>query len=495
MRIWTRSILGFMLAILISTPAFSVTSEQVLMEGLLAQKAQTALDNLFGKNNFIVRASVSLSDPQYEVKYTRQSSVKVIPQAAAKSSSEKMNILPGYPVIRNLAPPTQHLNQLPFDSITHYAQPQVRKIVIDVIVNRDFPRGQAGRSTEVIKEVLGLSDGRDVVNLTYRPFARESATSPGATQGNASATSQDIFSIQNILQFTALVLLVISLIIYILLKLKQFSLYKSSRASSDSSGGGSNVSVSPNIELPTSNSNTGGGSGQDITISNTPVIKVYFDFVTETNVDNLIFLLKKENIAIEHIAVIISFLPPKLASKVLGELDLKNQAIVTSTLLSQRLVNREFLDKLEGRMRNWLECLVGGQSAFQRIFSFVSGEVKKQLLTVLGQNDPKSYEAFRSNILIFDDLRYLDDNELKLVLSEVNVDLLATALVSVEEETYQRIDINLSKAAKEMIQQFLDLKGTGIAKQDIESAQDYVLGLAGKLEAEGKIHLREKITG
>ncbi|MSR88790.1 MAG: hypothetical protein EXS67_03950 [Candidatus Margulisbacteria bacterium] len=493
MRIWTRSILGFSLAICMSVPAFSVTSEQVLMESLLAQKAQNALDSLYGKNNFIVRASVSLSDPQYDVKYTRQSAVKSIPQATAKSSSEKMNILPGYPVIRNLAPPTQHLNQLPFDSVTRYTQPQVRKIVIDVIVNRDFPRGQAGRSTAVIKEVLGLSDGRDVVNMTYRPFARESALAPGGAPGSTSTTSQDIFSIQNILQFTALVLLVISLVIYILLKLKQFSLYKSNRASSDSSGGGSNVSVSPNIELPTSIGNMGGG--QDITISNTPAIKVYFDFVTETNIDNLIFLLKKENIAIEHIAVIISFLPPQLASKVLGELDLKNQAVVTSTLLSQRLVNREFLDKLEARMRNWLECLVGGQSGFQRIFSFVSGEVKKQLLTVLGQNDPKSYEAFRSNILIFDDLRYLDDNELKFILSEVNIDLLATALVSVEEETYQRININLSKAAKEMIQQFLDLKGTAIAKQDIESAQDYILGIAGKLENEGKVHLREKITG
>jgi hypothetical protein len=403
--------------------------------------------------------------------------------------------LPGYPVIKNLAPSTpQNFNQLPFDSVTQYSQPQVTRIVVDIIASRDFPRGQAGRATDVIKEVLGLSSGRDVVNITYRPFYRGASVLPKADGSPASNSgSQDVFSFQNILYITALLLFVIATIIYIFLKLKQIAAYKTMRPSGAenpvNNGGGQTVTIAPSLDTP-----SGGGSGShDITINNTPVIKVYFDFVTENNIDNLVFILKKENIPVEQIAVIMSYLPPKLASKVFGELDIKSQAVVTSTLMGQRLVNRDFLDKLEAKVRNWLECLVGGQGAFQRLFSFVSGEVKKQLLTLLGQHDPKTYQAFRRNVLIFDDLRYLEDDEIKLVLSETNVDMLAASLISVDEETYQKIDINLSKSAKEMIQQFMDLKGTSISKQDIEAAQDYVLGLAERLEKEGKISLRSKI--
>ena len=43
-----------------------------------------------------------------------------------------------------------------------------------------------------------------------------------------------------------------------------------------------------------------------------------------------------------------------------------------------------------------------------------------------------------ANLLLFEDIKYLEEEELKVVLSEINIELLATSLASIDQEFYQQ---------------------------------------------------------
>lgn len=115
-------------------------------------------------------------------------------------------------------------------------------------------------------------------------------------------------------------------------------------------------------------------------------------------------------------------------------------------------------------------------------------------MDVLYQNDAVGYQKFRLNVILFDDLVLLEDDEIEKVVSDVNLELLATALISVDQDVYQRFDDNLSKSAKDMILQFLELKSGSKSAQDIEKAQDYILRIVKKFDDSGIIKLSEKLT-
>lgn len=474
----TKKWLPLLTLILLLASPLIANEAQIKMEQHLATKAQDALDGVYGDGLFIVRVSTKLYPAKYEVKYTKQSNPKV----KKKKGDETINILPGYPVIKNLSP--ENFNTLPFDSVTNYIPPRVRSLSVDIIVNKAIPRSTGARAETLVREVLGLKKS-DKVNLSFKKFL----TDKERPIVNKPSFFEELMRPGNVLALIAVIIFLIVAIIYIMVHIKL------AKQALGAGGGGQapNVSVNPNLELP--KGADGGGSGGDISISDQPKIKQYFDFITSENLPSLIHLLKKENVAIEHVSLIVSYMNPGLASELLQAYDIKDQAQMATNVLDEKLINRAFVEKLETKIRNWLECFVGGESRFKRIFDNISSEIKKKIMTTLAKTNPQAFKKFRSHVLIFDDLKLLEDTELQIVLSDANVELLSQALVSVDEQTYKKIDDNLSKEAKGMIKQYLDLKGQTLSKHHIERAQDYVLKIVDKLEIEGKVNLRSKIKG
>jgi len=454
--------------------------EKVAVEDYYRSRAQRALDAVYGPNNFIVDVNVTMTTPRYTVRYTEEANPKL---NNANQADKKVNILPGYPVIRNLG--TGDLNKMPFNSVTTLTNVRIQRINITLLVNKSFPKGQAGRAKSMLEAMLELGP-RDSIKMTFQKFAELDDGEPQEIV--IKSTTPPIVSVQNIISF----LMLLTLIVFVVL----FALFQRKAAAAQGEGGkkgdadAPNISINPNIELPESGS---GGSGDELNLKQAPDIKRYFDFIDMSNVDALTYILKKEKVSVENIAIIVAFLRPNVASKVIGSLELQQQAMISTFLLSERKINRQMIDKLESNIKDTLECMAGGKETFQGVFQYVSGEMKKKILTILSKSNPTGYKLFRSNIVIFDDLKFLSDDELKLLLSDANVEMLSKALISVDPNTYQKIDQNLTSSAKAMIKQFLDLKGKQVSKHDTEKAQDYIIGLALKFEQEGKIDLRGKI--
>jgi len=482
-RIW-----GVLLAILVlGVPAFA-NPDEVAIEEQIATRLQRSLDAIYGPNNFVVRVTVALTVPSYQVKYTAQSKAAV---ATDQKAQAKVNIMPGYPVIRNLGP--ENMKQLPFDSVTTYSRPTIQSLGIHLVVNKSFPKGQVGRAQAVVKELVDFKDGRDKIEVSYKPFIEQAA----AVQKIEIANQSDkLFSFQNIFYMAFAVIALLFMVVYIIFSsrtaksLKGLTAVAASVGGSTGGGGGAapSVSVNPSFELP-----KGGSGGGDIKISNAPPVKKYFDFVSDDTIDKLIYLLKKENVGPDNLSLVVSFLRPDLAAQLLGQFDAKTQAAISMAIIDQKMVNRAMLDKLEAQIKGAIECLTGGESSFKSIFAHVSTATKRQLLSTLEKSSPEAFRRVRNNLVLFDDLAILEDEEIKGLLSEVRAELFAVALASADPSLYDRFDRNMTKNAKEVISQFLEIKGSSIGAEEVERAQQSILEVALRLERDGRINISGKL--
>ena len=150
------------------------------------------------------------------------------------------------------------------------------------------------------------------------------------------------------------------------------------------------------------------------------------------------------------------------------------------------------IEKFEAQLKGAMESLVGGVSVFRGIFEYISGDLKKQMLQILMKNSPEGYKKVRAQLIVFDDIQLLEDEEVKLLIAEVNLDLLSAALVGADPEVYQKIDQNLNASGRDLVEQFQSLKSMSLSKKDIESAQDAILRVIERLETADRIKLREK---
>lgn len=450
-----------------------------IIEQHMTNVAQQTLDSMYGKGNFVAKVSVQMTDTVYEEKHTKQSDV------GKGKSDANSNALPGLPSL-SFSPETA----VPYDSKTYIKSGTVKKVLVRILVNKSFPKSQARKAEKALTEVLGLNPDRgDVVELIYEKFYYDQEE---AKQKIEISTTGDekLASYQNLFYLLMLLFVIIFMIVYVVFQIKNAALLKEAQASN---GGGANVNVNPNLELPEGFG--GGGPGGKISLSGSPSIKQYFDFIDEANLDNFIFLLKKEKIKAEYVSMIVSFVRPEIGAKILKELEVGEQAVVAAQLLDQKLASRAVLDKLEAKLKDSLESFFGGESKFKSVFHFVSGDNKRKIMEVLQENDAVGYQKFRQHVILFDDLALLDDSEIEKVVSDINLELLATALVSVDQDVYQRFDENLSKSAKDMISQYLELKSGSTSPQEIEKAQDYILRVVKKLDDSGHINLSGKIVG
>lgn len=482
-RLFAVVCIGF-LGVLYAAPVHA-DLEEIQIEEQLASRLQRYLDGIYGDGNFLVRVDVTVTSPRYEVRYTKQSDAKV-----REEPQGKVNILPGYPIIKNLGPDS--LNKLPFDSITTLIRPQIQKIVVDVVAEKSFPKGQVGRAQQLIREVVGLQNGRDSINVSYRPF---SETAPATQKIEIVQAPQPFKTFQNLFYGLMLIFVLVFILVYTWLQIKSTAVVKSlsglaaAGGSSGSGSGGPSVSVNPSFEMP-----KGSGSSGDVKLSSGAQVKRYFDFIGDDNIDKLQHLLKTENLGLENISAIVAFLSPDLAAKLLASMDIKVVAQISVSLLDQRMMPRATMDKLEAHIRSSVECLAGGEPRFQQLVGCFSGPIKKSLLAMLSSNAPDVYRRVRPYVLLFEDIKLLSDDEIKILLSDVRMELFAVALASVDEATYARVDQNLTKSARDMIAQYLDLRGGSVSAEDIARAQDTVLATIARLESEGKLQLKSKLV-
>jgi len=454
-------------------------SDRYLLEQNLGTIAQNTVDAMYGEGNFIVRVQVNMTESKYSVKYTQQSNPK---QGKQAKNDESVFILPGVPALKNIAP--GNLNQLPYDSVTTLTEPRIKNLLVYVVANKNYPRAQAKKVEGTLKNILGFKASRgDRIKTEFKPFYED----PNKETQNITIIpgEEKLVTVQNAFYLLFMLVLIIAVIVYYISQARLL------RKESGGAGGPA-INVNPNLELPEEFGKGGdSGSGKLEMMAN---IKRYFDFVTDSNIDDLIFLVQNQKLKTEYVSLIASFLPSHLSAKLIQSFPVKLQSELVSGIVDQRLGNRALLEKLDKKLKSDLECFVGGEMKLSAVVDLINVSDRKSILTLLKKNSPVNYKKVRGFIMIFDDILLLSERETQLLLSELNLEQLAIALVSVDQQVFDYIMENLTSGARDMVNQYLEHKSENATAKQIEKAQESILKVIKRLEKNGKIDMKSKLS-
>jgi flagellar motor switch protein FliG len=206
--------------------------------------------------------------------------------------------------------------------------------------------------------------------------------------------------------------------------------------------------------------------------------KILNNFVTAEHPQTIAFLLTKMN--------------PDQAAQVLQKMSEEAQTDLVVRIAHLNNVKSDVLDEVREVLRSQLksgsseeEEVVGTKSA-ANILNYIDRTNEDRILTEVEEMYPDMAEQIRNLMFTFEDVNKIDDRGIQAVLKEVPRDQLVLALKTASDDLRDKLFRNVSQRAAQMIQE--DLSAMGPVKlKDVEKAQQGIVDIVRRLEAEGKI--------
>ena len=197
----------------------------------------------------------------------------------------------------------------------------------------------------------------------------------------------------------------------------------------------------------------------------------------------------------QTIALILAHLEAKQASTLLMRLPEELRAESIKRLAQLRQFSPEMAERVSVVLHKRLEAL-GEQS--RRAYAGLRGvadvmnrldiTMAKTILEGIEKEDPKLALSIRNLMFTFEDLLTVPEAGIRELLGQMEKKTLATALRGASEELKNYIFKSMSSRAVEMLKEDMEVLGP-VKSRDIHKAQLEAVGVARKLEAEGKISL------
>jgi flagellar motor switch protein FliG len=195
----------------------------------------------------------------------------------------------------------------------------------------------------------------------------------------------------------------------------------------------------------------------------------------------------------QTVAVIISHLEPEKKGEVLKRLPEALQAEVVLRMANLDHVDPELIAEIDRVLKNQLsntatveQSSLGGVQPVAEMLNVMDKNTETAIMSRLEEKDPLLAEEIRKLMFVFDDIAKIDDRGIQTLLKEVPNDKLLLALKTASEEIRSKILKNLSARAAEMLRE--DLTSMGPSRlSDVEGAQQEIVNITRRLEAEGKI--------
>ncbi len=135
---------------------------------------------------------------------------------------------------------------------------------------------------------------------------------------------------------------------------------------------------------------------------------------------------------------------------------------------------------------------VGGPQSIAEILNQMERTLETSILKRLEEQDEDELaEDIRRYLFTFEDLLGIEDRGVMSLLKEVNTQDLALALKAASEDIKEKFFRNMSTRAAEMLQEELEIMGP-VRLRDVEMAQQKIIQIAKRLEAEGQLVLSGK---
>ncbi len=201
----------------------------------------------------------------------------------------------------------------------------------------------------------------------------------------------------------------------------------------------------------------------------------------------------------QTVALVLAHLERPQAGQVLALFPENLQLEVILRVASLDQVSPAIIEEIDAALREEIAMveevggrLVGGPQSVAEILNQMERTQEANILKRLEEEDQQALaEEIRRYLFTFEDLVKVDDRGLMALLKEVNTQELALALKAASDELRGKFFQNMSSRAAEMLQEELEIMGPARLK-DVEAAQQRIIQVAKRLEAENQLVLASK---
>jgi flagellar motor switch protein FliG len=219
-----------------------------------------------------------------------------------------------------------------------------------------------------------------------------------------------------------------------------------------------------------------------------------FDAIQKADPQQLAKFLHSEHP--QTIALVLAHLNPSQAASLLASLPHTQRADIALRVANLDQISPEVINKIASVIGQKLNALgefsresYGGIRAVAEMFNRLDSDTSKELLNAIEGQDPNLVETIRHLMFVFDDLLLLDQNAIKEILARVDRKIPMMALKGTSEQLKQHFLQCMSERGAEMMLE--DMEALGPVKiKDVEGAQQEIIAIVRKLEAEGVISMR-----
>jgi flagellar motor switch protein FliG len=198
----------------------------------------------------------------------------------------------------------------------------------------------------------------------------------------------------------------------------------------------------------------------------------------------------------QTIALVLAHLDPRKASQVLDNLSEDHKVVSIQRLAEMRQFSPEMAQKVAHILHRRLESVgdtarksYSGFKAVADLLNRLNAEEAKHILETIEEAQPELALSIRNLMFTFEDLVTVPAASIREIVSGVDKRQLAMALRGANEELRAQIFKAMSSRAVEMLKEDMEVLGP-VRSREVAQAQQEILNLARRLEAEGKVILK-----
>lgn len=221
-----------------------------------------------------------------------------------------------------------------------------------------------------------------------------------------------------------------------------------------------------------------------------------FHFLQKAETESLLTFMQEEHP--QTIALVLSHLPPAMASEILVGLPAERQVEVITRVAKMEQTSPDVIKEVERGLEKRLSGLVserfervGGVQSVAEILNLSGRAAEKAIMEGLEADQPELVEEIRRLMFIFEDILRVNDKGIQSVLKEVDNQELAVALRMASDELKQKIFGNMSERAAQLIKEEMEFMGP-VRVSDVESAQQKIVDVVRRLEEAGEVVIAGK---
>ncbi|MDD3117813.1 MAG: flagellar motor switch protein FliG [Victivallales bacterium] len=222
-----------------------------------------------------------------------------------------------------------------------------------------------------------------------------------------------------------------------------------------------------------------------------------FSSITGVSAQDLATILSHEQPA--TVAIVLSFFPPKKSGEILAFLEEGVRDEIVIRLAKDRVADMDIVERIERMLVEKVSSSIntseeeersnlGGPEFVAELFQGVDKSLEEELMVSLQEDSVELANQIRDLMFTFEDLIKLGDQDIQKVLREVSSPQLVVALRGADPEVTDKIMRNLSKRARENLEEEMELTGK-LKKSEVEAERKGIVGIVRNLEASGEIQL------